>query len=87
MGTSQGKTLLFQADQLQATFQPDTQGQVTAIALGHDGRRILIGYSNGTIFMFDTAQPKSPLRKLPPTAHCVETAPVKVWVFSSFEEL
>ena len=80
VGTTQGKTLLFDA-KLVATFAPESTGSVTSLALGKDGKRILIGYSNGEIFMYDTAAPKSPLRKLPTTAHCVETAPVKFLSF------
>ena len=80
IGTTQGKTLLFDK-KLVSTFAPDSTGSVTSVALGKDGKRILIGYSNGDIFMYDTAAPKSPLRKLPTTAHCVETAPVKFLSF------
>ena len=85
VGTKKGSTFYFdESNNYISTFQvSENCGSVTALALSRDNKRLLIGYSRGAVYMYDTSSPKSPLRHLPGNCHAIESAPVNFLRFYS----
>ena len=86
VGSKKGSTFYFdESNNYISTFQVSDKncGSVTALALSRDNKRLLIGYSRGAVYMYDTSSPKSPLRHLPGNCHAIESAPVNFLRFYS----
>lgn len=86
VGSKKGSTFYFdESNNYISTFQVSDKncGSVTALALSRDNKRLLIGYSRGGVYMYDTSSPKSPLRHLPSNCHAIESAPVNFLRFYS----